>query len=599
MNENNNTQKQGQQQSSIDLKQIFSVVWGLKWWMVLTAVICLSVAFCYTKLIRTKFTANAKIMVVNRDNIGSAEVAVLSDITGVTKTNKVINEAEVLKSTNLMQKVVEQLGLNYTYMKSREFKTIYFDLGQSPFKMLYDGIENNPHPAGMHLTFVPKSETTYQITSLVSGGKEHTFKNPVFSFGESVPFNKTFFIISLNTPAKFVIGDQYEIKTTDAFNTARSLKGGLSVEIGKTMDRSDIVTMRYTDILPTRCEAILDALIFQYNEDAREFSKKATANTLEFLEDRLSFLEQELSSIEGQYQDYRRSNALVNVESQSQLTLTSRERYESQYNEVLLQLELLSMVREYIGKMKGDRSVIPANIGISDPGLNSAINQYNTLLAERNRMAASSSDSNPLVANADTQIADLISSIDASVRNLDKSYQLQKKNLSAKISEDRRKISNIPTQQLALSNFSRQQQIKEPLYILLQQKREEAMISLCSVSDQCKTVDSAHGTASVSSPNKKQIMLLALLLGLCIPPGLFFLRQMLKTTVDGKIDITSRTSLPLLVSIPISEDGDALIQRIHLAEIDHGLHAEFLGHFQAHGRAVHGEGVRRCVPRAR
>lgn len=549
------------QEEGIDFKQFFGVVWGLKWFMLITAVLCLAAAVCYIKLTHTQYTSNASIMVVNKDNTGSAEVAILSDLTGMSKTNKAINEAEVIKSNSLMQKVVEQLGLNYTYVKCRRLKPVYYDFGKAPFKMLYSGIENNPHPVPMHIRFTVIDGNRFEISEIeTDGAHEYELGTKQYNFGENVPFEDDFFIINRVDATMLKTGDKYEIIASDSFNQARSLKKGLEVSIAKTMDRSDIIGLKYVDILPLRGEAILNSLIFQYNADARSFRNKANANTLEFLDERLAFIENELNSIEGKYQNYKRDNVLVNVDSQSQLTLTTDERYEAQYNEVLLQIELLSFVRDYINKMKGERSVIPANIGISDPGLNSTINQFNTLLLERNRMAASSSESNPLVVNADAQIDDLISSIEASVRNLDRSYKLQKDNLAAKLREGKRKISNIPTQQLALSNFSRQQQIKEPLYILLQQKREEAMIALCSVADQCKVIDGATGTSVPTAPNKKMILFAALLLGLCLPPAIFFLHQALKSSVDGKNDITSRTSLPLLASIPKADTDNVIIR---------------------------------------
>ena len=558
MNENAYN-KNLQEEQSTDFKQIFSVIWGFKWWMLIAALICLSIGFCYIKATRTQYSANAKIMLVNKDNIGSAEVAMLSDITGMSKTNKAINEIEVLRSNALMQKVVEELGLNYTYIKSRRIKPIHYDLGQSPLELIYNDQPDNPNPAKMHIVLMPKDSLCYRIISLKVNGDEYPLEGNVYKYGQTVSLMKDKFVIEANIAA-IQYGEKYEIVTTDSFSKACSMKRALSISTGKTMDRSDIIDLGYSDFLPKRCEAVLNSLIFQYNEDSRNFRNKATANTLSFLEERLAYIEEDLSNIEGRYQNYRRDNTLVDVDSQSQITLTTDEKYEAQLTQVMLQIELLSIVRDYINQMKGGKAVIPANIGISDPGLNSTINQFNTLLLERNRMASSSSDSNPLVITADAQIEELLASIDASVRNLDRSYKIQRDNINKKLSEGRRKISNIPTQQLTLSNFSRQQQIKEPLYILLQQKREEAMIALSSVTDQCKIVDSATGTAYQTAPNKKMILLLSLLLGLCIPPAIFFCRQLLKTTIDGKSDVTSRTQLPVLASIPLAEGKDILIK---------------------------------------
>lgn len=548
-----------QEEQGADFKQIFSVIWGLKWWMIIAAVICLVIGLCYIEISRTQYSSSAKIMLVNKDNIGSAEVAMLSDITGMSKTNKAINEIEVLRSNALMQRVVEELGLNYTYIKSRKIKPIYYDLGQSPLELIYNDRPGNPAPAKMHVVLMPKDSIYYRIISLKVDDSEYPLEGNVYKYGQEVRLMKDKFYIEANL-ATINYGEKYEILTTDSFSKARAMKHSLIVTTGKTMDRSDIIDLEYSDFLPKRCEAVLNSLIFQYNEDARNFRNKATSNTLSFLEERLSYIEEDLSSIEGKYQSYRRDNILVDVDSQSQITLTTDEKYEAQLTQVMLQIELLGIVRDYINQMKSGKAVIPANIGISDPGLNSTINQFNTLLLERNRMASSSSDSNPLVVTADAQIEELLASIDASVRNLERSYKIQRDNINKKLSEGRRKISNIPTQQLALSNFSRQQQIKEPLYILLQQKREEAMIALSSVTDQCKIVDDATGTAYQTAPNEKMILLLSLLLGLCIPPAIFFSRQLLKTTIDGKSDVTSRTQLPVLASIPLAEGKDILIK---------------------------------------
>lgn len=56
------------------------------------------------------------------------------------------------------------------------------------------------------------------------------------------------------------------------------------------------------------------------------------------------------------------------------------------------------------------------------------------------------------------------------------------------------------------------------------------------------------------------VFLLAFMLGFILPPGLFFLRQALKTKVEGKLDITNRTDIPILASIPLNEQGSKLME---------------------------------------
>ena len=560
-----NTEGAAQESEQYDIKSILNVIWGLRWWILLSVFIALTIGFFYTKTIHTKYTAYTTIMIVNRDNLGSAENAVLKDITGFTKNSKADNEVAILQSRTLMQRVVEQLGLNYTYSRHRAVKPILFDLNAAPFTVVFDGEENNPNPVHATVAFVPTDSLHFRIKSIKVVGGEYPFEDREYEYGEEVSLWEHNFAIRQTGVSRVDYGYKYTVTMNTSLNMARAMQAKLTVAAASGKNRSyyaqpDVITLSYVDVLPQRCEAILDALVFQYNEDARTFRNKSTANTIAFLEERLESISQELSQIEGQYQNYRRSNTVVNVDAQSSMTLTSDLKYESELNEVNLQMELLGIIRDYIEHMNNSRAVIPANIGIADGGLNSTINQYNSLVMERNRMAASSSESNPLVISADSQIDELLVSIRASVKNLEKSYRMQSSNIQKKLLEGKRRISNIPEQQLALSTFQRQQQIKEPLYILLQQKKEEAMIALYSVADQCKVVDPADHTAVPTAPNKKTILLLMFLLGFIIPPGYFFLKQLLRVSVDGKTDIVTRTSLPVIASIPLTRKADQLIR---------------------------------------
>ena len=560
-----NTEGDGQESDQYNIKSILNVVWGLRWWIILSVFIALTAGFFYLKTIHTKYTATTTIMIVNRDNLGSAENAVIRDITGFTKNSKADNEVAILQSRTLMQRVVEQLGLNYNYSRHRAIKSILFDLNAAPFTVIFDGEENNPNPVHAIIAFVPTDSLRFRIKSIKVASGEYPFEDREYKYGEEVNLWEHTFAIRPTGVAPIEYGYKYSVSMNTSLSMARAMRPKLTVAAASGKNRAyyaqpDVISLAYVDVLPKRCEAILDALVYQYNEDARVFRNKSTANTIAFLEDRLESISKELSQIEGQYQNYRRSNTVVNVDAQSSMTLTSDLKYESELNEVNLQVELLGIIRDYIEHMNNSRSVIPANIGIADGGLNSTINQYNTLVMERNRMAASSSESNPLVISADSQINELLVSIRASVKNLEKSYGMQKSNIQKKLQEGKRRISNIPEQQLALSTFQRQQQIKEPLYILLQQKKEEAMIALYSVTDQCKVVDPADHTAVPTAPNKKTIMLLVFLLGFIIPPGYFFLKQLLRVSVEGKTDIVTRTSLPVIASIPLSKNADQLIR---------------------------------------
>lgn len=546
-------------ESSIDLKKILNVVWGMRWIILASVIACLAIAWAYNKITRTQYTANAKILLVTKGG-GGADLLAVTDMLMGASNSKVTNEIEVINSRGMMQNVVEELGLNYNYEKKRPIKNVVY-YGNQPFGVLIDSTENFSVPPTAELSLIPVDSTTFKIAKLTVNGSKYPFEKKNYAFGESFALSGHNIIVERTHLSKFDIGATYIIRMRPAYSTAKTLRKSLTVAGKiKATERNEVINLSYTDFVRKRAEDILASLIRNYNADAREFSSQAVTNTINFLNDRLGVIEDELGSIENQFQNYKRSNTVVDVASQSQLTLSSDAKYEEQLSSIDVQIELLNIIKEYINQMDAGLVLIPANIGITDSGLNSTINQFNTLLMERNRMVASSSESNPLVVQSDNQLQELLSNIVTSVRNQEKSFALQRSNINAKLRQSKGRLSAMPTQQLELSRFDRQQQIKEPLFILLQQKKEEALIALYAITDQCKVIDSSDNTAIPTAPNRKMIYLLAFLLGFILPPAIFFLRQALKSKVEGKLDITNRTDIPVLASIPISEHPNQLME---------------------------------------
>lgn len=557
MAENNYSNYNREDETTLDLKKVLNVVWGMRWIILASILLCLLIAWAYNKVTKTRYTANANIMLVNKNR---SDLINLTDLMTGAQNSYLANELDIINSRTLMQQVVEELGLNYNYEKKRPIKDIYF-YGNNPFRVLIDSIENFNNPPRTEMVFTPADSSSFKINKLLVNGNKYPFENKAYNFGEEFAVGGHNVIIEKTHLNKFETGDAYIITMEPSRNTAKAMRKNLSATGQlKVNYRSDVINMTYTDVVPKRAEDIINTLIDKYNEDAKEFSSRAISNTIDFLNERLELIEEELGSIESRYEDYRRSNTVVDMSSQSQITLSSDAKYEEQLSAIDVQIELLNIIKEYIAQMDKGLVLIPANIGITDVGLNSTINQFNTLLMERNRMVASSSESNPLVVQSDNQLQELLSNIVTSVRNQEKSFALQRSNINAKLRQSKGRLSAMPTQQLELSRFGRQQQVKEPLYILLQQKKEEALISLYAIVDRCKVIDPANNTAVPTAPNRKMIYLLAFLLGFIIPPAIFFLRQMLKSKVEGKLDITNRTDIPVLASIPISEHPGELME---------------------------------------
>ena len=60
---------------------------------------------------------------------------------------------------------------------------------------------------------------------------------------------------------------------------------------------------------------------------------------------------------------------------------------------------------------------------------------------------------------------------------------------------------------------------------------------MCSEVDNFRVIERAYGTNTPISPKPMQIYMLALILGICIPPALVWIRMQLKRKVETKTDV--------------------------------------------------------------
>lgn len=113
------------------------------------------------------------------------------------------------------------------------------------------------------------------------------------------------------------------------------------------------------------------------------------------------------------------------------------------------------------------------------------------------------------------------------------------------------RIAASPTQAKYLLSVERQQKVKEALYLFLLQKREENELSQAFTAYNTRIITPPYGKMIPTAPVKKNILMVAIALGLLIPVVIIFIMENMNTRVRGKKDIENLT-LPFVGEIPLS-----------------------------------------------
>ena len=158
-----------------------------------------------------------------------------------------------------------------------------------------------------------------------------------------------------------------------------------------------------------------------------------------------------------------------------------------------------------------------------------------------------------------SQILELRKAILSNLSSTKQSLIIKRNQVLANSSKVQGAIQQVPSQERIFLDLSRQQQIKQELYIYLLQKREETAISKTSNISNSLTIDYPKAEIKAVSPKKVLVFALAAFLGLLIP----LIRIILADTINKKIltksDITNLTNVPIVGEISHNETKDNLV----------------------------------------
>src|SRR5690606_31857805 len=110
-------------------------------------------------------------------------------------------------------------------------------------------------------------------------------------------------------------------------------------------------------------------------------------------------------------------NRITSIQAEAQLFLESASEFSKSQIAFQTQRELVNDLLSYL-QNTDEINLLPANLGISEGGMDNLINNYNQLVLERNKLLHSSTPLNPVVLNLENQINQLKGSIVSGLQNV-------------------------------------------------------------------------------------------------------------------------------------------------------------------------------------
>ena len=531
------------------------------YWFVLSLIIFGGIGAIYLRYTTPLYQSTAKLLIKDDDNGSSRRGSSLQNITNlgtISNSAGIDNEMEILSSHSIAEDAIRDLKLYVNYTTEGKVKDVITYRDQ-PLVVDIDAahLDRLNRPINLNIT---KNGSSFVVNGTYSVPTDEENSEGPFSINKkftslpaTIPTRAGIITINSNNGRTLHEGQVLKVSILSPKMASDKYVGEL--KIGQSGKGTSILQLQLTDEVPQRSLDYLKQLAIVYNRQANEDKNAVAHQTEKFINSRLEKINAELGKTEGELQNYKQKNGMVELKMNASNSVSNQNTSEQKLAEMETQIELFNTIaREVESSSRNLTQVIPSNVGLDDESSTSLINKYNELVLERNRLLRSASESSPVVEPLTDQIRDLNVNIRRAIAAARKNLQIQRDAVLAQVTKYTDQVEETPQQERMLTQIGRQQEVKSGLYLMLLQKREENSISLAATADKGRLIDDPQLNGKVS-PNSTYIMLIALVIGLAIPVFIILIIQFFRYKIEGHDDVARLTKLPIIADIAIASNS--------------------------------------------
>lgn len=542
MNENINNETT---ENKIDFSSIMSLV-KRKWWMfAISLFVCLTLAVLYLYVKHDVYSIHASVLVAYDSEGNSMGSTLMSQLAlGGVGGASVDDEVLVMDSHSLKTQMIKELNLNRWYHTREGLRKNWY-YNDAPIKVmapdaLFDTL-------GVGLEF--KVDINENLSKIKVKVKHGWFETVGEGEATRLPMvvQTLYGPFSIDTTKYYVPGEELSVTANIAGNSYLAEVYSENISVNKTEKKANGISLYVEDGIIERGKDILNKMIELYNRRGRAEKDEMAVNTAKFIDERLSHLYTELSDSEHDIENYKKSNAITDLQSDAAFQMSKKGQLDQQLLTAETNFQILKMTKDFISDPANKYQLIPTNG--EGTGAMSAITSYNSMVLGRMNYLHDASGDHEGLKRFEEQLDALHSNIITTVNKSYENARIALNDLRREAGSASSVLSSIPTKERQYRELSRQQAIKNNLYSFLLQKREENQLVLAATTPKGKIIDNAFAYNKPIAPKKAQILFIALFMGLFIPALWLYIKSLFNNKFDSTDALSHATKLPVLGEI--------------------------------------------------
>ncbi|PZX52089.1 GumC family protein [Algoriphagus chordae] len=538
---------------------------GKKWPLfLLTGIICLFIAHTSYKSTVTTYEINSKLFIYTEGQ----SINFFEKLQNVTNSQNVLldNEVVIIKSNPVIKSTLEVLDLKVGYYvppetTSKNFWS--FNKSNLPIEIYEDApfeIELKENDKSIEEKFFRISwvdSLSYSVrfvgdeptTSMFNSNQdEGSGKSYVCKFNEwcGLPF------LTLRTRLLEAKNDgNFLFKIRNEESLISEFSGNLAIYPATT--GGSILDIRLITNNPAKGEDFLNQLMNNYLFIELDDKNSIATNTINFISNQIQNVSDTLGVIENELQNFRAANQTTNISSEGEVIFGRLQSMGEELAKEKIKKEYLLSLDRYLRNNDFDNIVVPSLVGITDPTINSLIDELINLQNEKSNQLVTLTDSSPIVIEQQKRIViskkNTLELVKSAISNIDISID----DLNYRISEISKDFRKLPFTEQNLIKIEREFTLNEGIYNFLLQKRAEAAISKASNINNNKIIEQAKANALPIGPRKLNFYGYAIIITFLLPVIITFLQETVFKKLVDPSEIEKLLNIPVIGSIPVAE----------------------------------------------
>lgn len=535
--------------NEIDLRKVCRDVLSHWYWFLIGVVVCCAFGVLYIVRTTPRYTTSGSIMLRQKGDESLAGQLESLSMLGLGNNGAASDEVVVLQSRDLMYQAIDALDLWNTYYAKDGMRWV----GEYPahtFTVVPVEITKKALKRGGYIVTIEPQKEGYKVK--VKQGKFHHSTTKVADLSKPIETCVGTIQITQNRP---IPEDKTAFRTTCLPKPAIVDMYRSQVNIALQKKESNIINLTKTSDIPSLDVALLSKIIEQYNLNTIVDKNIIATNTAAFIDERLNVITRELSDAEDAVAEYKAKNNLTDLSEEAKIFLQANSDEQKELANVETQINLVNYIEEFIQDDTKRFSLIPANIGVTDPSLTASISEYNTLLLQRMRVLRTATDSNPVVEQLNEQLISMRQNIAASIASVRESITITRSGLQQRDNQFNARIKSVPVQERQYVQIKRQQALKEEIYLFLYQKREENALMLAATATPAKIIDTPKVDTATGTPKRRTVILFCILLGLAVPAGILYIWSLFNNKIADPKEYEKLVNAPFAGQIVENSRG--------------------------------------------